>query len=320
MNPSVPSLAGTTLGDYELSHPLGAGAHGYIYEARHRPSGVRVALKTLHARVEDAAGDRALARFFQEARAVQRIRHRNVVRLYEAGEYRLTGESRLAYFAMEVVDGVTLARLAETDGALDHAAACRMAAQAALGLHAAHTAQVIHRDVKPSNIMLDVHGRVVLTDFGLCRLALSPRLTDARMMVGTIRYASAEMLAGVEPDGRMDLFGLGAVLFNLCTGMHLREQHSLPAVVEAVRNDLDRRRVLECAALPPPLRELLARCVARDAADRPATGLELAGALDDVADVLGRRRAGAGALPSILRAGHGLSARSSSRSGRRGTP
>ena len=208
---------GLAIGRYVILDQLGKGAMGKVFKARHDLMGRVVALKVVLPRV--ASRTNAAVRFEREMRLVARLDHPHVVRAFDADRV-----GKVSYIVMEYVPGQDLARRLQEHGPLPHAEVVRHAAQAAAGLAHAHGRGVIHRDVKPSNLLLGDDGVVRLLDFGLGILAESD--ADDRgsfasvdgAVIGTVDFLSPEQAAGRPADGRSDLFGLGCTMYHLMTG------------------------------------------------------------------------------------------------------
>jgi len=216
------------LGRYHIEAELGRGAMGVVYKAHDPMLDRTVALKTIA--LDEAAHDREeyQARFFQEAKAVARLNHPAVITIYDFGE-----EDALAYMAMELLGGSELsARLAQGQPSIREAVA--IAEQVAEGLAFAHDGGVVHRDIKPGNIMLLPRGRVKIMDFGIARLKLSDVATQVGTRLGTPRYMSPEQVAGGALDHRTDIFSLGIVLYEMLTGARLFHGEDLTHVMHSV--------------------------------------------------------------------------------------
>ncbi|MBL8960051.1 MAG: serine/threonine protein kinase, partial [Gemmatimonadetes bacterium] len=204
-------------GRYEIRQLLGAGGMGTVYRAVDRELGETVALKTLSgASLAEGRGP-ALDRFREEIRLARRISHRNVVRTHDLGVVDGT-----YYLTMELVDGRSLEDVLAQEGTLSPRAVHSIAVQALRALDAAHAVGVVHRDIKPPNLLLDGSGLLKVTDFGIARLAdaggRAGKLTATGMVVGTPAYMAPEQLAGEAVDARADLYALGAVLYECLTG------------------------------------------------------------------------------------------------------
>ena len=211
-----PSASGSphALGEYEILERLGSGGMGEVYKARHRRLNKLVALKLLP--VASSSLQERVARFVREMQAVGPLDHPNVVEAFDAGE-----EGGKAYLVMRLVEGVDQDRLDRERGPLPVAEACDLARQAAQGLDYLHRRGLIHRDVKPSNLMRTPEGMVKVLDLGLARLPVEDgsgeNLTGSGQPVGTPDYLSPEQAAGATVDARSDLYGLGCTLFYLLT-------------------------------------------------------------------------------------------------------
>lgn len=208
---------GRLIGDYEILSPLGEGAMGTVYKARHRRLNRFIALKVL---TERRIGDqRAHSRFCREMQAVGRLEHPNIVQAGDAGEV-----DGMLYLAMQFVDGLDLRRLSARVGRLRVCDACELVRQAAEGIECARQSGVVHRDIKPSNLILDRNGVVKVLDLGLALLDTSRDdqlhdLTDDGQIMGTLGYMAPEQIDDSHRVGtRADVYGLGATLYRLLTG------------------------------------------------------------------------------------------------------
>jgi outer membrane protein assembly factor BamB len=214
----IPEAPGTRIRDYEILGALGSGANGTVYKARHVRLGRMAALKLLHAGGADSAGVR---RFRTEAAAIARLQHPNIVAVYDAGH--LDGRD---FIAMELAEGETLSeRLSH--GVLREEGALTLARDVAHALAHAHAAGVVHRDLKPDNIIFDRGGQPKVADFGLARMddMLAARsegeeseLTQAGALLGTPLYMSPEQASGQPAEERSDQFALGVILYEALTG------------------------------------------------------------------------------------------------------
>src|SRR5437764_3291371 len=217
------SLIGATIGHYRILKRIGAGGMGEVYLASDINVARTAALKVLPAHLTD--NTERLRRFEQEARAVAGLNHPNIMTIYEVG-----GDDSTRYIASELIEGETLhERLAH--GRMELHDAIEIATQVASALAAAHTAGVVHRDIKPQNIMLRPDGYVKVLDFGIAKLAeqeLSPTITEAKALrfmetnvgsiLGTISYMSPEQARGVSADKRTDIWSLGGVIYEMIAG------------------------------------------------------------------------------------------------------
>lgn len=212
-------------GRYEIVHLLGTGGMGSVYRAIDRELGDTVALKAL--RTDLAEGSEALERFREEIRLARRISHRNVVRTHDLG---LVGD--VYYLTMELVDGRPLDDLLVQEGRLKSGAVHAIGVQMLRALEAAHEVGVVHRDIKPPNLLIDRAGLLKVTDFGIARLAdettRQKKLTQTGLIVGTPMYMAPEQLAGDAVDARADVYAAGAVLYECVTGASPHEGLTLP--------------------------------------------------------------------------------------------
>jgi hypothetical protein len=276
------ALVPSRLGPYEILGRLGEGGMGTVYRARHRELDRVVALKVLPA---DRVDEAAVARFRNEMKAAGRLDHPNIVAARDAGRVGNT-----YYLAMDLVDGADLSSVVGRLGPLPVADACELVRQAAVGLQHACECGLVHRDVKPSNLMLARGGVVRVLDLGLARstadLPAGERLTMSGALLGTADYIAPEQIDQAHAaDARADVYGLGGTLYFLLTGTapygdrrtwwdKLRAHAE--AAVPAVR---DRR-----PDVPAGLADLLRRMLAKDPAGRPATPNEVAAALAPFAE------------------------------------
>jgi eukaryotic-like serine/threonine-protein kinase len=268
-------------GRYDIQELLGSGGMGVVYRAFDREVGEAVAIKALR---PDLGGIDAtlLERFKQELRLARRITHRNVVRTYDLGEV-----DGLYYITMELVRGTTVAALIREAGRLDVPATLAIGKQVCRALEVAHEEGVIHRDVKPQNLLVDHSGFLKVMDFGIARLAQhhaepGQGLTAAGVVVGTPQYMAPEQLFGQPVDGRADLYATGAVLFECVTGRPVFEAPSLVALLARHLEDAapDPRRLN--ADLPESLALVILRALARKPEDRWPTAGQFLHALEQV--------------------------------------
>jgi serine/threonine protein kinase len=264
------------LGEYEIGEKLGGGGMGVVYRARHRRLDRLVALKLLP--VDAMRSEPAVARFLREMRAIGSLKHPNVVEAHDAGE-----RDGVVYLAMELLDGEDLAQLVKRSGPLPVPEACELARQAALGLYYLHERGLVHRDVKPSNLMRTSEGVVKVLDLGLARLRQEDDsgLTGAGACMGTPDFMAPEQgRDAAAADGRVDLYGLGATLFYLLAGKAPFGHHKgLHDKLGAHRSESppDVRKLRP--EVPKALADLVGRLLAKDPSDRPQTAAEVAAAL-----------------------------------------
>jgi len=267
-------LAGDRLGKFVILQELGRGAMGVVYESFQEDLKRKVAIKILPANISLDA--KQVQRFHREAESAARLRHDNIIAIYEVGQIENTH-----YFAMELVEGRSFAGLTARDPDEVREAA-RMARDAARGLAHAHARGVIHRDVKPGNVLLSRDGRVVVTDFGLARLSESASLTSTDAIVGTPKYMSPEqILPGSRPvDGRVDMYSLGATLYEILAGRPPIQAPTVQAFIKAVLEEYPPSPRRFNKAVPHDLATILLRCLEKDPTDRYLTMEALADDLD----------------------------------------
>jgi eukaryotic-like serine/threonine-protein kinase len=260
-------------GRYRLEHPLGHGGMATVFLARDEELDRPVAVKLLAENLADDAAFRK--RFLREARLAARLSHPNVVSVYDAG----ATEDARPYIVMEYVEGVTLADLLRERGRLPATEAVGLAVQACHGLAHAHAAGLVHRDVKPQNLLLRPDGTLKVADFGIARAAETTALTQAGTVLGTAAYLSPEQAAGEEVTSAADVYALGAVLYELLTGRPPYELDSL-ADLAAKQAEGSITPVSELAQeVPRHVEDAVMRSLARNPAYRPASAEALASEL-----------------------------------------
>ncbi len=295
--------AGTKLGPYEVVGPLGAGGMGEVYRARDTRLERTVAIKILPAQFSSDPVRKQ--RFEREAKTISSLNHPNICTLHDIGH-----QDGMDYLVMECVEGETLAKRLEK-GPLPLDQALKYGAQVADALDKAHRSGVVHRDLKPGNIMLTKSG-VKLLDFGLAKpvseafasgqtLSVSPAesrpLTEEGAIVGTVQYMSPEQLEGKETDARSDLFSFGAVLYEMVTGNHAFEGKSQASVIAAILEHEPKSISAFQPMAPPALDRLLRTCLAKDPEERIQTAHDVKLQLQWIAE--GGSQAGeAGRVPA----------------------
>jgi serine/threonine protein kinase/Tol biopolymer transport system component len=261
-------LLGRTIGPYRVLGLLGGGGMGVVYKAEDTRLSRTVALKFLPP--ELTRDPEAKARFMQEARAASSLDHPNLCTILELGE---TPDGRL-YLAMPCYDGETLRRKIER-GPLPVAEAADLAEQVARGLAKAHRNGIIHRDVKPANLIVTGDGVVKILDFGLAKLAGSAAMTRTGSSMGTPAYMSPEQARGDEVDPRTDLWSLGVVLYEMLAGRRPFRGEGEQAVIHAILNQRPRPLGELRPETPPELARIADRLLARDPGDRYASAEEV---------------------------------------------
>ena len=270
----APETLAQDLPEFELVREVGKGSMGIVFEARRKDTGDTVALKVLPPSL--TLTERALARFLREGRIMARVRHPDIVAFLDQGR-----GGRLHWFAMEFVEGVTLEQRLEV-GPLPVKQACAIAARAGRALQYAHDRGVVHRDVKPGNVMLrdgDVEAcQVAVTDFGLARETGTGSMTDSGALVGTPMYMAPEVvLGGAQASSTMaDVYGLGATLYALVTGRPPFEAATAQGVLKAVTEHAPTPARRLRRDLSAEVEAIVEKAMSRDPAQRYGSALELA--------------------------------------------
>jgi serine/threonine-protein kinase len=241
---------------------------GEVYEAVDRQLNRTVAVKIL--RPELAADRRFPARFRREARTVAGLSHPGIVAVYDVGE-----DDGDTFIVMELVAGRTVGDLIESESPLDPGRVARIGMSAAQALAHAHSRGVVHRDVAPGNLMVTSGDEVKVLDFGIARAARGSVRPGSGTTRGTVAYVAPEQLRGHTPDHRADIYGLGAVLYELATGRAPFTGASAEEVAQRARTEIPIAPGV-LAGVPASLSEAIQRCLAKDPADRPSDAGTLA--------------------------------------------
>lgn len=293
-DPQFAPLAAALAREFALESELGRGGMGVVFRARDLLLDRSVALKVLPPAL--GANTEIRERFLREARTAGQLSHPNIVHIHRADE-----RAGFAFFVMGLVDGENLAQRVADRGPLPPADAVRYLREVAWALAYAHARGVIHRDVKPENIMIERgSNRALVTDFGIARVEHSGHLTSEGNVVGTAHYMSPEQVQAGALDGRSDLYSLGVVGYFLLSGRLPFEGMPPGAVLVAHATQAPPPLRAVAPQLPVALAEAIERCLAKDPAERFATGEDLAEAL---------RRAMEGAISArepVVSAGHRL--------------
>ena len=252
------------VGPYRLGRLVGRGGVAVVYEATHASLGRTVALKLMS---PDLADPGFVERFRNEGRMQAALDHPNVVTVYEAGT-----SAEGPYLAMKLVRGTTLTRLID-DGVLDAPRTLHIAGQVAEALDAAHALGIVHRDVKPRNVLVEDDDHAYLADFGLTRQGDATGLTATGSFMGTLSYAAPEVLRGAAAGPAADRYAFAAMLFECLTGTPVFPRSSQAALVYAHTNEPPPRVSGRREDAPPALDEALIAGLAKNPADRPATCL-----------------------------------------------
>jgi serine/threonine-protein kinase len=270
----------TTLGGYVLEEEIGSGASSVVYRARHERLGRLAAVKVLAMPPSGAWRER----FLRESQLAASIDHPNVLPVYDAGEDR----GRM-FIAMRYVEGTDLRELLAAEPKLSLARVTRIVGQVAAALDAAHARGLVHRDVKPANILLEVGDHVYLSDFGVAKDAAALSLTRTGGFVGSVEYSAPEQIEGRDVDGRSDLYALGCVAYECLAGKPPFHRASEVGVLHAHLHDPTPDVRDERDDISESVADVLKQAMARAPAQRFETGTEFAHTLDRAARS-GRRR------------------------------
>lgn len=261
----------TQLGHYDIVAELGRGGMGVVYKGYESSLNRYVAIKVL---AESLAHDESVKeRFLREARSMASLNDPHIIQIYFIGEHE--GQT---FFVMEFVEGESLGSLLKREGKLRPDQAARVIFQTAMGLASAHDKGVVHRDIKPGNLMVNSRGAIKIADFGIALVTqdFSKKLTSTGEFVGTPGYLSPEVCLGKPVDSRSDIFSLGIVLFEMLTGrMPFTDESPLGLMLEVVRAEIPDVRQLN-ADVDAELSRILARMIAKDPNDRYNNCHELA--------------------------------------------
>jgi eukaryotic-like serine/threonine-protein kinase len=273
------SIGSVLAGRYEITAPIAVGGMGEVWQARDRVLDRIVAAKVLKS---EFTGDPSfLARFRNEARHTAGLTHPNIASVFDYGEtVDDTGSQQLAFLVMEFVEGQPLVTILHDEGALPVDWTLHVLSQSADGLSAAHRAGVVHRDIKPGNLMVRPDGVVKLTDFGIAQARDATPLTRTGMVVGTAQYLSPEQAQGLEVTAASDVYSLGVVAYECLTGARPFDGASQVAIALA---HINRPPPPFPSHVPPAVRLLVERALAKDAADRFPDGGAFAEAIRRVA-------------------------------------
>jgi hypothetical protein len=265
-----------TVGRYRITGELGRGATGTVYRAVDPLIERTVAIKTLNPSLPEDVLNNVRERFLREARSAGRLSHPNLVTIYDVGV-----DGDVAYIAMELLEGQSLQRMLRQQGRLDYATAADLAAQIAEGLEHAHRHAIVHRDVKPGNVMVSPSGQAKLTDFGVAYVP-SSSMTQTGVAVGSPKYMSPEQVLGQPADPRSDVFSLGVMLYEMLVHRTPFEGSGDIVMFELMRRITaePHRNVSELdSTLPKEFDGILARALAKRPEDRYRRAGEMAEAL-----------------------------------------
>jgi Tol biopolymer transport system component len=291
-------VIGTTLGQYTITAKLGEGGMGEVYRATDPRLARDVAIKVLPRSL--ATDPKALARFEAEARAVAALSHPNILGIYDLGR-----EGETVFAVTELIEGQTLRERIERDGALPLRETLDLGAQVARGLAAAHEKGIVHRDVKPANLLVAHDGRIKILDFGLAkqaapadsqsRIAAAPTMgpgTEPGTVLGTVGYMAPEQVRGEPADERSDIFALGVVLYEMATGERAFAGETGPETMTAILRHEPRQLGVPESPIPPGLERVVRHCLEKNPRQRFRSAEDLAFALESLSGGSSSQRSG----------------------------
>jgi len=288
-------MAVRKVGTSRIVREIGRGGMGIVYEAYQEALDRRVAVKALDA--TQAKNRELVERFQREGRAYAQIHHPGIVAVYD-----LVEKDEAFYLVTEFVHGSDIYRILESGGPLPPACVAVVGARVADALDCAHARALVHRDVKPSNVMVSREGEVKLLDFGVAKDSVSTSLTKTGVVVGTLAYLAPEVLGGSPATAASDIWSLGVALYEMCTGRRPFEGDGHSEVVAAVcRGRFTAIRAL-VPGFPRRLARAIERCMARDPQRRWLTAGALAHELQLLANRLGGRVRARDLLTGLLEA------------------
>ena len=271
------------LGRYEVLGELGQGAMGVVYKAKDPLIDRVVAIKTINLSLAVDEKEEYEGRFYQEAKAAGRLNHPNIVTIYDVGK---SGD--VAYIAMELLEGRELRDIMNGGSLLPVDQVLNIVAQVAQGLAYAHEHDIVHRDVKPSNIMVIRDGHVKITDFGIARMASSSVRTQTGMVLGSPKYMSPEQVMGKSIDQRSDIFSLGVMLYEMLTGQAPFNGENVNAIMYQTLNAIPLPPNTLNKIVPEMVNFIVAKALAKGLEDRYQNAKDFAGDLRTCYDTLPR--------------------------------
>ncbi len=266
-------MIGTTIDQYRIEARLGGGGMGEVFRARDLELDRDVAIKLVRPELADL--EEVTARFRAEARTLAGLAHSNI-----ATVFRFFAHEGTLYLVMEYISGKPFGDMLRDDGAKPAGEVVHMLKQALSGLGYAHDNKVVHRDIKPGNLMLDGHNTVKVLDFGIAHLLDQTRITQSGSVLGTPAYMAPEQVLGQQVDGRTDLYALGVVLFEMLTGKLPFRANSQFELMRAHLETQPRSLKEMTDTVPAPLQDTIIRALAKDSDQRYQSAAEFAGALD----------------------------------------
>jgi len=275
------TVGSTFAGRYQVIEELGKGGMGKVYKVLDTKINEKIALKLLN--LEFAPGDKTLDRFRNELRLARQISHRHVCRMYDLGE-----AEGMPYITMEYVSGEDLKSLIRRIGQFTVGKAVLIARQVCEGLSEAHRLGVVHRDLKPQNIMIDSDGNVKIMDFGIARSLKTKGITDTGEIFGTPEYMSPESLEGKEVDGRTDIYALGIILYEMLTGRVPFDGETPLTVAMKQKTEIPKDPRNVNVQIPEGLSHVILKCLNKEKERRYQDLEELTGALERIEEGIPR--------------------------------
>ncbi|MDH4284059.1 MAG: serine/threonine protein kinase [Gallionellaceae bacterium] len=269
------------LGRYEIVGEIGQGAMGVVYKARDPLIDRIVAIKTINLNLADDEKEEYEGRFYQEAKAAGRLSHQNIVTVFDVGR---SGD--IAYIAMEYLQGRELRDLLDGEKCLPVEKTLDIVVQVAQGLAYAHEHNIIHRDVKPSNIMVVRDGHVKITDFGIARMESASVRTQTGMVLGSPKYMSPEQVTGKHLDQRSDIFSLGVMLYEMLAGQVPFAGENVNAIMYQILNTSPPPPGTLNPEVPGMLNFIVAKALAKDVDTRYQSAKEFASDLRACRDMM----------------------------------
>jgi serine/threonine-protein kinase len=288
----VTSLIGQQFGDYLLEAELGRGSMGLVFRARHVMQGTTYALKVL---LDALTTDTSfITRFTREANVVATLRHPNIIRVYTAGK-----QGEYLYFVMEYFPGVTAGQLLKQHVRLTIAQVLEIALQTANALAYAHIeGHLVHRDIKPDNLLVDHQWRLKVLDFGLAHIEGLESITTAGTVVGSLYYVPPEQLRGRKPDGRGDVYALGVSMYEMLSTKRPFLGHTFNELTANILNGAYTPLGQLEPSLPLEVERVVARAMARDLDERYASAAEMWHDLRGAQAALAARASGDAVAPA----------------------
>lgn len=260
----------TVLGNrYEIIRKIGDGGMAFVYEAKDRLLNRTVAVKVL--RPEFVDDEEFLGKFKREAEAVASLSHPNIVNVYDVGE-----DGKVHYIVMEFIDGQNLKEIIKNEGVLDEYTALDITKQIAMALSAAHRKGIIHRDIKPHNILISNEGRIVkVADFGIAKAVSNSTMTNIGSIIGSVHYFSPEQAKGKFVTSNADLYSLGIVLYEMLIGkVPFRGDSPISIALQHINDNLDFTQE-EKVRIPQSVRTIIKKLTEKSSADRYQSAEEL---------------------------------------------